>query len=165
MRFAPPRLRPALVAFATILVTPPPVEAGGPFRRRVETARPTTVVVRPDNVNASTPMLGTFYATPYMNVRGNNPTGGGYSPMGQYGVSNFAIYGPLSAYRSTSAPVAVYSRGYDGSLILTEGTAFSSPNLPEASPVVYPTPTSYRDRPRTSAPRSLPSAINWIDQN
>ncbi len=46
-----------------------------------------------------------------------------------------------------TAPVSVYSRGYDGASVETPAHSFSSPFLPESNPVVYPTPAAYRDRP------------------
>ncbi len=144
-------------------------DADGPFRRRVG-IRPTTAIVQADpigrNANAPTPMLGTFYGTPAVIVRGDQPTGGGYSPLGMYGPNNMTIYGPTSIFRATSAPVRVYSRGYDGRVVETEGTSFSTPYRPEASPVIYPTPNSYYYRPRRpNLPPEYPSPINWIDQN
>lgn len=143
--------------------------AGSPPRRRVlaPTANLATVPVGFDrNANAPTPMLGTFYPTPYIVVRGDGPTGGGYSPLGQYGLGTTTLYGPISAYRATTAPVRVYSRGYDGRVIEREGTTFSTPYRPEASPVVYPTPNSYYYRPRRpNISPDFPSPINWLDQN
>ncbi|MDX2037784.1 MAG: hypothetical protein SFX72_14125 [Isosphaeraceae bacterium] len=164
----------ALAAFAASSAFADLALAGGPlFGSRRSTSTPvvryreTAVVVgSPADANAPTPMLGSFYATPMANVRGNSPTGGGYSPHGQYGINNLDLYGPLSIYRSTAVPVTVYSRGYDGAVVATEAVTFSTPNLPEATQVVNPTPASYRDRPRPYRIRtSWPSAINWIDQN
>jgi len=101
-----------------------------------------------------------------MMVRGNFPTGGGYSPNNSFGDTSMDIYGPLSALRSTAAPVMTYTRGYDGRLKAVEGTAFSTPNLPENSPVIYPTQaTNYYGFRETSNPPWWPRAINWIDQN
>ena len=171
--------RPLCLALASLVLFQSAATAGNPFRRRavavvprplpaaavVQTVSPiTTTDAR--NANAPTPMLGTFYSTPYLNVRGDSPTGGGYSPLGQYGTSNLVIYGPLSVYRSIAAPVEVYTRGYDGSVVLTEATAFSTPNLPNASRVIYPTPATNADHPRPYRLRTnWPSAITWIDQN
>src|SRR5690242_3266412 len=95
-----------------------PAEAGGLFRRReravVPTVRPAPPAVTPTSAPFPT-TLGSFYPTPYMTVRGNFPTGGGYSPGDtQGGDQSMDIYGPLSALRFTSAPVLTYTRGYDG---------------------------------------------------
>src|SRR3954453_10087211 len=103
-------------------------EAGDPFRRRSRVLVPSGARIG----QATSPYAGTFYPTPYMTVRGNAPTGGGYSPLGIYGESTMALYGPLSSLRSTAAPLITYSRGYDGRTVILEGTSFSTPNLPEA---------------------------------
>ena len=43
--------------------------------------------------------LGTFYETPYLTVGGNNFSGGGgFSPLGQYGNTTMALYGPFAPY-------------------------------------------------------------------
>ena len=110
--------------------------------------------------------LGTFYPTPYITVRGNVPLGGGYSPLEIYGDQTLPIYGPLSAFRSSTAPVLSYVRGYDGHTRLTEAASFSNPNLPILSPVRYPTVGNYYYGPRNV--QTMPwgtNAINWIDQN
>jgi hypothetical protein len=99
-------------------------------------------------------------------VRGNDPLGGGYSPLGIFGDQTLSLYGPLSPLRATTAPVLVYVRGYDGSIRVSDGASFSTPNLPELSPVRYPTPANDYFGPRV--PRIAPwgpSAVNWIDQN
>src|SRR3982751_4685468 len=89
-------------------------DAGGLFRRRERAVVPTVRTVGPPPAATGAP-LGTFAPTPYMTVRGNFPTGGGYSPGDtQGGNQSMDIYGPLSALRSTSAPVLTYARGYDG---------------------------------------------------
>jgi hypothetical protein len=112
-----------------------------------------------------TPTLGTFEPTPYVMVRGNWPAGGGYSPLGVYGDQSMSLYGPLSPLRSTSAPVTIYRRGYNGNLEAGRGTAFSTPNLPALSPVVYPRPSNYYYAPRVDrTPPSWSSGMNWIDQ-
>jgi hypothetical protein len=99
-------------------------------------------------------------------VRGNNPLGGGYSPLGIFGDQTLSLYGPLSPLRETTAPVLVYVRGYDGSIRVTGGASFSNPNLPELSPIRYPTGANdfYGPRVTRVAPWG-PSAVNWIDQN
>ncbi len=117
----------------------------------------------PRRVNST---LGTFYPTPYITVRGNVPLGGGYSPLEIYGDQTLPIYGPLSAFRTSTAPVLTYVRGYDGRTRLTEAASFSNPNLPILSPVRYPTVGNYYYGPRNI--QTMPwgnNAINWIDQN
>jgi hypothetical protein len=132
----------------------------------VVVAYPAAVAVpAPARPRAAGP-LGTFYPTPYIWTRGNAPAGGGYSPLGQFGDTTMALYGPLSAFRFTSAPVLTYSRGYDGRPVVAPGTSFSTPNLPALTPVVYPTQaTNYFGFRRSGAPPWWPNAINWIDQN
>ena len=116
---------------------------------------------------APSPMLGTFYPDPSpLNVRGNFVAGGGYSPLGTYGETAATLYGPLSAFRNTAAPVASYERGYDGSFRPTIGTGFSTPNFPSASPVVYPTRANVvNSQRRISTPPRWESGIDWIDLN
>jgi hypothetical protein len=110
--------------------------------------------------------LGTFYPTPYVIIRGNNPTGGGYAPLGIFGEQTLDVYGPLSVFRTSSAPILGYVRGYDGQTRLVEGYSFSNPNLPILSPVRYPTEANYYYGPRVVRQTlSGSSAINWIDQN
>jgi hypothetical protein len=109
--------------------------------------------------------LGTFMPTPVVVIRGNDPVGGGYSPLGIYGDQTMALYGPFSPFRSVTAPVVVYSRGYDGVVRPTEAISASYPNLPVLSPVAYPTQANNYYGPRIiEDPRSF-SAINWLDQN
>ena len=98
-------------------------------------------------------------------VRGNWPTGGGYSPLEVYGDQTLSLYGPLSPLRSVSAPVRTYTRGYDGRISPGEGTSFSNPNLPRLSPVIYPTPASYYYGPRVNrTPPWWSTGTEWIDQ-
>ena len=149
-----------LIAVLSGLVVP--AEAGHPHGRRpralVPTAYPGEVAVHPG--------LGTFYPTPVITVRGNAPAGGGYTAFGQYGEGTLALYGPLSPLRATAAPVVAYSRGYDGVARPTIGTSFSYPNLPELSPVVYPTRANVFGGFRESGtPPWWDAAHNWIDQN
>jgi len=140
------------------------VRAGDRTRRAV---RPASVTrARPCAVPSATATLGTFQPTPVITVRGNYPIGGGYSPLDIYGDQTMSLYGPLSPFRVATAPVLVYVRGYDGSIRLTEATSFSTPNLPDLSPVRYPTEANYYWGPRVN--RVSPwgaNAINWIDQN
>jgi hypothetical protein len=141
-----------------------PALAGHRARR---TAR--TVVVtqtRPVSASSTNTTLGIFRPTPYIMVRGDNPVGGGYSPLGISGSGSMALYGPFSPLRATTAPVLTYVRGYDGQIRLSEATSFSYPNLPALSPVIYPTEASNYYAPRLNrTPPSRSSAINWIDQN
>ena len=99
-------------------------------------------------------------------VGGSHPTGSGYSPMNTYGDQTLSLYGPLSPLRVSTAPVLSYTRGYDGRVHLVETNSFSYPNLPDISPVVYPTEAIITmGRGCTRTPRWGSSAINWIDQN
>lgn len=143
-------------------------EAGWPYRNRQRGVVPTTVTAtaRQTPTPVSSAPLGTFYPTPVMTVRGNYPLGGGYSPADSFGDTSLDIYGPLSALRATAAPVLTYSRGYDGRGVITEGTSFSTPNLPSLSPVIYPTQATDTNGPRQlKTPPWWPKATNWIDQN
>jgi hypothetical protein len=138
--------------------------ADPPTRR----TRRTAVVnrVQPCEAPRRSSTLGTFYPTPYVTIRGNAPLGGGYTPGESYGEQTLALYGPLSAFRATTAPVLTYTRGYDGRTRLAESFSFSNPNLPSLSPVRYPTVGNYYYGPRVV--REMPwgsNAINWIDQN
>jgi hypothetical protein len=156
----------ALAAVACLASVVPSEAGDGLFRRRARTVVPTAVVENPANANAPSPMLGSFYPTRYVIVGGDRPTGGGYSPLGTYGLTSMTLYGPFSIYRQTTAPVSVYSRGYDGRVYETQGHSFSSPFLPESNPVVYPTANSYYYRPRgTTAPPWWTTGYGWVDQN
>jgi hypothetical protein len=131
---------------------------------------PRTVVVkrmRPAYVQSSGAPLGTFFPTPLVMIGGGYPTNtGGYSPLESYGETTLSLFGPVSAFRTSTAPVLVYSRGYDGQTRLMETNSISYPNLPSMSPVVYPTEGNYYWGPRNPrTPRWGSSAINWIDQN
>ncbi|MBX6313206.1 MAG: hypothetical protein IRY99_09875 [Isosphaeraceae bacterium] len=143
-------------------------EAGWPRARRSAVA-PAAYAAGVPSVPAPspTPMLGAFYSTPYMMVRGNAPTGGGYSPLGLFTYSvQLSEYGPLSSLRQTAAPVLTYSRGYDGRLYPAAGTAFSNPFLPELNPVVYPTRANvYGGFRESRTPPWWPNGTNWVDQN
>jgi hypothetical protein len=142
----------------------PLAHAGGKFRNRTQTrvVVPTTVPAE----HGPYPMLGTFYPTPTIFVRGNGPAGGGYSPLGTFGEQTMALYGPLSSLRATTAPVRTYASGYDGRPVILEGTSFSTPNLPGATPVVYPTRANYYfGFPESHDPPWWPSAMDWIDHN
>ena len=128
-------------------------------RRVVPAAQPVCVSPVPST-------LGTFQPTPYLMVRGNWPTGGGYSPLEFYGDQSMTLYGPLSALRAVAAPVMTYSRGYDGRVYASPAMSFSTPNLPGLTPVIYPTSANYYYAPRVNrTPPQWTSGINWIDQN
>lgn len=160
-----PRIRLATLVFSLILLNSASSDAGWPRSRRARAVEPLAAVVSAAPSNSSG-MLGTFYPTPYVNVRGNGPAGGGYSPLGQFGDSNLSINGPLSTFRTTTAPVTVYSRGFDGSYRPQVGTSISYPNYPRASRVVYPTRANVDPKIRRQAtPPWWDDATNWIDLN
>jgi hypothetical protein len=140
-----------------------PAFAGHRARR---TARPVVVTeTQPVRAPSTNTTLGIFRPTPYIMVRGNFPVGGGYSPL-LAGDGSMALYGPFSPLRATTASVLTYVRGYDGQIRLSEATAFSYPNLPALSPVIYPTEASNYYAPRLNrTPPSRSNAMNWIDQN
>ena len=160
------RATQSIVAVLACLACVGPAEAGGPFRRRAAAVVPTATTTNPANANAPSPMLGTFYPTNYAIVGGSFPTGGGYSPLGMYGTGNMVLYGPTSISRSVTAPVSVYSRGYDGRVYESQGHSFSTPFRPESSPVIYPSANSNYYRPRgTTAPPWRTTGFGWVDQN
>lgn len=152
---------------AWIAATALHAEAGGPPRRRARPAVETAGTARPQDRVAPSPMLGTFRPTPYITVGGNGILGGGYSPLGGYGREySLTVYGPLSAFRETSAPVTTVVRGYNGVPALVEGTAFSNPAQPTLSPVVYPTRASnYSALKYQTTPPWWDKGILWIDSN
>jgi len=154
-----------LFVLTMIALNSPPSDAGGPYRSRARRVAETRFA--PRTVIQGSESLGTFEPTPYVYVRGNEIMGGGYSPLGTYGDTTTAIYGPTSAFRATTAPVTTYTRGYDGVLHAVPGISFSTPNLPVLSPVVYPTRSSYYYRARIdNGPPVRPrDASLWIDQN
>src|SRR3954469_11283756 len=96
-------------------------EAGGLFRRHPRAVVETATTTRPEDRVAPSPMLGSFMPSPYVSVRGTGVIGGGYTPLGMYGrEQSLTVYGPLSAFRSTSAPVRTIVRGYDGLPVVAE---------------------------------------------
>lgn len=155
--------RTAGFALLALALLAPSTRAGDRHaRRRPRALAPAAAVLTPDRP------LGTFYPEPYLSVRGDHQSGGaGYSPSGMYGANNsLDVYGPLSAYRATTAPLTVYSRGYDG--VVRPGTAatFTTPNLPRSSPFAYPTRANFRGGfPPDSPASTWPSAINALDMN
>jgi hypothetical protein len=141
-------------------------EAQAQAPRRLIARRPVASRAQTVRCAPTKPTLGSFQPTPSIMVRGNYPTGGGYSPLGISGDQTMSLYGPFSPLRPYTAPVAVTTRGYDGRLYVSEGISFSTPNLPELTPVVYPNETRNFYGPRViRTPPSWSSAINWIDQN
>jgi len=165
------RARLALGVIGVLVLGANWADGAGWGRRRAAVVTATTATapapVRTSYEPSQYPMLGTFYPSPYLMVRGNWPAGGGYSPLGIYGDASMAVYGPLSPLRTYTAPVATYERGYDGRLILQEGTPFSTPNRPEVTPVVYPTQANYfyRIRGESGEPPWWTNGTDWIDQN
>ena len=154
-----------LASLAVVCLSASACLAGEPFRynqRRVAETR-----FAPRTAIQGTEFLGTFEPTPYVIVRGNGPTGGGYTPFQNHGDSTMVMYGPMSVFRSTTAPVTAYVRGYNGALQPVPGISFSNPNLPGLSPVVYPTRSTTYFRSRFgNDPVMLPKdSMNWIDQN
>jgi hypothetical protein len=160
---------PALLAVVGVLgVFVGSADAGSPlFRRSRRVATQYVVQPQPRPAGlAPSPMLGTFYPTPYLTVRGDWPAGGGYTPLGMSGDSAMSIYGPMSSLRQITAPVLMYQRGYDGVARPTIGTSFSYPNKPDLGTVVYPTRANVYYAPRTqSTPPWWDSGMYWIDQN
>ncbi len=157
----------ALLAAAVVLLVAGPIShAGDGHRRRARRAAarpvvPTTRVVDPVYAGR----LGTFNPTPVIMVQGNYPVSGGYSPLGIYGEQTMSLYGPFSSMRTATAPVQVYTRGYDG--VVRPGTAISGsyPNLPALSPVAYPTRSNYYYAPHVRENPAEKSAYMWLDQN
>ena len=160
----------SLAALSLVGLTATPAKAGG-WRARTPPGRgpvPTSGVVtaRPAASVNNYGRLGSYFPTPYIMVRGNAPAGGGYSPLGIYGESTMALYGPFSPFRMTSAPVTIYTRGYDGRTVVAPGTSFSAPNLPALTPVVYPTQASnYYGFRQSHTPPWWANASDWLDQN
>jgi hypothetical protein len=151
---------------AALIVPATTAEAGRLFGRRPRTVVP-TATVRPADVQPS-PMLGNFYPEPYMYVRNNGASGGGgYAPGGLYGSENaLSLYGPFSSLRATTAPLVVYSRGYNGVVQPVPATSFSTPFLPEATPVIYPTRANiYGGFRQSRTPPWWPNGINFVDLN
>jgi len=147
----------------------PPAEAGGPWARRrgrvvVETVSPGP---RPEDRVAPTGMLGSFTPSPYVNIRDNGVIAQGRSALGSYGRENsLSVYGPLSVFRQTSAPVTTVVRGYNGIPTVVQGTGFSNPFQPAISPFVYPTRASNYSALRfQTTPPFLDKGTMWVDQN
>ena len=167
----PTPLPVALAIVGSLLIgsTTPPAQAGGKLFRRRDRAPvvETVTTTRPRDRVAPSPMLGSFRPTPYVTIRDNGVIGGGYSPLGAYGrEQSLTVYGPLSAFRETAAPVSTIVRGYNGVPALVEGTSFSNPNQPDLSPVIYPTRASnYSALKYQTTPPQRDKGLMWIDQN
>jgi hypothetical protein len=162
-------LTTSLVGLVLIGSSAPSAMAGGwLFRRRERVVVETiSTAPRPRDQVAPTGMLGSFVPTPMVTIRDSGVIGGGYSPLGMYGRENsLTVFGPLSAFRQTSAPVNTVVRGYDGVPARVQGTGFSNPNQPTLSPFVYPTRASnYSALPFQGTPPQRDKALMWIDQN
>lgn len=159
--------RAALLGLAMILTAGAFTSMAGEHRlrraRRPATVQPVPTSYRNDPVYGG--RLGTFQPTPAVMVQGNYPAGGGYSPLGIYGDPAMSLYGPFSAFRTTTAPLLIYTRGYDGVVRPAEAVTNSYPILPRLAPVVYPTRANHYYVPRIRDNPAQDSAINWIDQN
>ena len=158
------------VAFATFVAACPSiseVRAGELFHGRARRMVEAAATINPRDRVAPSPMLGSFMPSQYVSIRGNGFVGGGYSTSGAYGrEQSLSVYGPLSAFRSTTAPLRTVVRGYDGRPVAIEATTFSNPNQPTLSPVIYPTRASNYSALRfQSTPPEWDKAILWIDQN
>jgi hypothetical protein len=159
--------RPVLVGLVLFLTAGVLTAAAGEHRfrraRRPAMVRPVPTVSRNDPVYGS--HLGTFYPSPAVVVAGNYPAGVGYSPLGLYGDPAMSLYGPFSAFRTTTAPVVTFTRGYDGAVRPAESISTSYPIFPMLSPVTYPTRANNYYAPRLRDHPGQDSAIDWIDQN
>ncbi len=144
-----------------------PADSAWAGHRRRKNVATEVVVTQPAAYPTAykTRTLGTFQPTPYIIVRGSNPAGNGYAPLGMYGDQAMVEYGPFSPLRAGSAPVQTYTRGYDGQVRLTDAVTTSYPNMPVLAPVVYPTQANNFFGPRTQSLPAGASAINWRDQN
>lgn len=131
------------------------------FRRKARPVREMATTIRPEDQVAPTNMLGSFRSTPYVLV-GRYPIMGG----GLGRENSLLVYGPTSYFRSYAAPVETVVRGYDGVPTIVEGTAFSYPNMPSLSPVVYPTRASnYSALKFQTTPPQRDRGTMWIDHN
>lgn len=119
----------------------------------------------PSNV-ALSPGLGSFYPNPVLWVAGTNSVGRGYAPIEGNSGQSLELYGPLSAFRATAMPVQTYSRGYDGRLMIIQGTSLGYPNRPGLSPNLNPAVGSRFPRwPNPHGPMWWQTGQNWVDQN
>jgi hypothetical protein len=159
--------RPITLGVVLVLTAGVPTSTAGErhFRRarRPAVVQPIPTARRVDPVYGD--RLGTFFPTPAVVVQGNYPAGGGYSPLGIFGEQTMSLYGPLSSFRTTTAPVLTYTRGFDGVVRPTESISTSYPNLPLLSPLAYPTRANNYYAPRIRDHPAEESAINWLDLN
>jgi hypothetical protein len=158
--------RPVALGVLVILIARAPVSIAGEhrfFHGRRAAVRPVPTTFRNDPVYGD--RLGTFMPTPAVVVQGNYPAGGGYAPLGTFGETSMSLYGPISSFRSTTAPVVTYTRGYDGVVRPGEAVTTSYPMLPILAPVAYPTRANYYYGPRIIEDPARDSAINWMDLN
>jgi hypothetical protein len=101
--------------------------AGEPTRGGVGWVVPRSGVV---STAPRSPYLGTFYPTPSLIIRDDEPAGKGYSPLGQYGQpSAMDLYGPISRFRSRTETFTYYRRGYNGVLESRQGVRVTQPYL------------------------------------
>lgn len=164
-RLYAPEARPLLLGLILLLTTAASSEAGERrfHRARRPAVQPVPTARRIDPVYGD--RLGTFYPTPAIFVQANYPAGGGYAPLGIFGEHNLSMYGPLSSFRTVTAPVSTYVRGYDGVVRPAETISNSYPNLPLLAPLAYPTRANDYYAPRIRNNPAQESAINWLDQN
>jgi hypothetical protein len=157
--------RPILLGVSLILTAGAVSSVAGErhFRRarRPAVVQPVPTAHRIDPVYGD--RLGTFFPTPAVVVQGNYPVGGGYAPLGTFGDTTMALFGPLSSFRTTTAPVLTYARGYDGVVRPAQFTSTSYPNLPYLAPVAYPTRANHYYAPRILDNPGRESAIEWLD--
>lgn len=162
-------LSTCLVGSTLVLALQPSAMADGRLFRRKTRVVVETAAACPDPRNqlAPTGMLGTFTPTPMTIIRDNGAIGGGYSTLNLSGFGNsLSTFGPLSAFRQTSAPVNTVVRGYDGVPTTVQGTGFSNPMLPRLSPFIYPTrANNYSALPFQGTSPARDKALMWIDQN
>lgn len=151
----------------TLLVREADAGGRGRYVRRAPVVAYPTAAVVPAPPRAPAPLGSGFVKTPYIMTRGSYPAGGGYTPLDSHGDQTMALYGPLSGFRFSTAPVVTYSRGYDGRPVVAPGNSFSAPNLPALTPVIYPTQATYFYGFRqTGDPPWWGNGMgNWIDQN
>ena len=98
-------------------------------------------------------------------MQGNYPAGGGYSPLGIYGDRACRCIGPLSSFRTTTAPVLTYVRGYDGVVRPAEAITTPIPTCRYLAPVAYPTSCESLLCARVRDNPAEESAIDWLDHN
>lgn len=156
--------RPLLLGASLLLTAGVLAAPAGEHRprraRRPVVAQPVPTVRRIDPVYGD--RLGTFVPTPALGVMGNYPSGVGYSPLGTFNQS-MSLIGPYSGFRTTTAPVLTYTRGYDGVVRPTESVSNSYPNYPGLAPFAYPTRANNYYAPRVRDQPGWESATDWID--